>query len=81
MTTKLPQGVAVHIRKVKNSDLIIVCEAGQILEIKGQAFTFEQLAERDQAIARAAFIAARERQWQADDYLQSEQFLKLIKGE
>lgn len=89
MTTKLPEGVPVFIdteNKVCNCWLF-----DELEQINGTALTHEQLAERDKAIARAAFLAARREvtdearglydSWDyqsADDYLQSEEFKKLV---
>lgn len=65
---RLPEGVPVYINKPN------------VGEFNGTAMTYVDRLERDKAIARAAFIQARQRQWQADDYLNSEEFKKLIKG-
>ena len=53
--------------------------SGAIALAKSQWNTRASTTERDKAIARAAFIQARQRQWQADDYLNSPEFLELVK--
>jgi len=114
MTTKLPQGVAVEIVDGFTIGVRHLL-SDEKQKANGRAFTDNQLALRDQAIARAAFMAARAQHKMEvkdgviqgentlqramasmfaggapgtlfeylsfDDYLQSEKFLKLIKGE
>jgi len=87
MTTKLPEGVPVFVDifGIRNVD-----DKG--LRPNGTAMTYTDRLERDKAIARAAFEAARREvtdearglydSWDyqsADDYLQSEEFKELTK--
>lgn len=81
--SKLPEGVPVFIAK----DGWIFNSKTTTNKPNGIAYTFEQLAELKEAIARAAFFAGVKSRHDyrheivfqtADDYLQSEQFKKLV---
>lgn len=90
MTTKTPEGVTVFI------DTDFYNSVGFVVEgANGLAFTHEQLAERDRAIARAAWEASAKASAvyfaeqgitctvtaPVDDYLQSEEFKELTKDD
>lgn len=82
MTTKLPQGVAVWIdvlgQVFRDGEFIFLSKPN------GLALTHDQLDERDKTIARAAYLRGRSLLVNdghietLDDYLQSEEFKKLI---
>jgi len=84
---KLPEGVPVMIDdgyEVYSLTLIDL----RYEKPNGTAYTFEQLADREKAIARAAYSKGRSMAYaeietggalmSADDYLQSEEFKKLV---
>jgi len=90
--SELPEGVPVFHRKPCPYGVKDCLECQQIPPIHligAENFIFDgwqnrldlihaEYIERYKAIARAAFVQARQRQWQVDDYLNSEQFKKLV---
>ncbi len=83
MTTKLPQGVAVRIRTHRSTQFVNNRTLAGVPN--GLAFTFDQLADRDKAIARAAYIQGHRQGFKridsetsaADDYLASPEYKTL----
>jgi hypothetical protein len=83
MTSKLPEGIPVYI----NPHGLVWTADVPVHQHNGIAFTFKQLSERDRAIARAAWdarsrdmIVECDNPVPIDDYLQSDEFLSLIRG-
>jgi hypothetical protein len=89
---RLPEGVPVYsdpIDDKADSGIVWYKTKGNEFEKPYLLFTFEQLAERDKVIARAAFEVGRVQgillfetmadPITADDYLQSEEFKELTK--